>query len=274
MFSPSCPLPDLGLIIPLMVFLAFAVKLPIYGLHSWLPIAHVEAPTFGSILLAGLLLKLGGCGLYRFSISLPGLFTNLSPYLLSFLLVGIFLSGLICSLQRDLKRLIAYSSVVHITSVGLIYVLDSTLATRASLILLTLHGVSSPLMFYIVGQLSSNSGTRNIILLRGIKYSLPLLYLGIIMAFYLTVPIPPCLSFLGELFLFTSLLKMSYLVALLLGLYLFVSVLFNLLWLRVFFGRSLPNRAMQSSRVLSGYIPVWIGLLGLSFIFMHRSIFT
>lgn len=206
--SPS--LRSLGRVLPLVIFLAFAVKLPVYGLHRWLPIAHVEAPTFGSMLLAGLLLKLGGCGLYRFLVCFPGLFTGLASNLLSFLLVGIVASGLICSLQRDVKRLIAYSSVVHMTSVGVIYILDTPLAISASLILLVLHGISSPLIFYMVGELYNSSGTRSIMILRSMKFSHPLLYVGMIMAFYLTVPVPPSLSFLGELFLFRGLLKLSY----------------------------------------------------------------
>lgn len=113
-------------LIPLMSFFAFAVKLPLYGLHFWLPIAHVEAPTFGSIILAGVLLKLGGVGLMRLDLFLD--FRDLRFVILRYVLFCYILSSVSACTQRDFKRLVAYSSVVHITAVPLLLLANSPLA--------------------------------------------------------------------------------------------------------------------------------------------------
>lgn len=256
----------------LFIFLAFAVKLPVYGLHSWLPLAHVEAPTFGSMILAGLLLKLGGCGLYRFRIAIPSLRLDLSPYFFSYLILSIVVSSVITSVQSDLKRLIAYSSVVHITRVGLLFLLGNKLALRAALILIVIHGISSPLIFYIVGEVYQNIHTRSLLLIRSLKVYFPLLYFRIIVVFFLTVPVPPSLTFLGEIFLFVSLLKHGWVLAIFGGLYLFMAIIFNLVWLTSFFGRSQYSQVINS-RVLSIYIPVAMVLMGCLAGFILNSLF-
>lgn len=263
--------PSFPILFSLLVFLAFAVKLPIYGLHSWLPIAHVEAPTFGSIILAGLLLKLGGCGLYRFLTFFPQLFIELRSYLLSFLVLAMTFSSFICSLQSDLKRLIAYSSVVHITAVGLLYLLDRPMGFSSSLFLMVLHGVSSPLIFYMVGEVYALIGTRLLLIIRSMKSYLPVLYLSMIMGFYLTVPVPPSVSFLGELYLFGRLLKLGAYIILLSVLYLFMAIVFNLIWLTSFFGTVFTKPCY--SRVASHFVPLSIGLYGLMSLFMVSSMF-
>ena len=99
-----------------IIFFTFAVKLPVYGLHYWLPMAHVEAPTFGSILLAGVLLKLGGVGLIRFSPLIA--LDLLKSVFLGYSLVLMVFVTLVCCIQSDFKRLVAYSSVSHIISIS------------------------------------------------------------------------------------------------------------------------------------------------------------
>lgn len=141
------------LVFSLVIFLTFAVKLPIYGLHFWLPMAHVEAPTFGSIILAGVLLKLGGVGIIRFICT-----TNinlLSSYILSYFFVFMVYVTLVCCFQSDFKRLVAYSSVSHIIGVPILLLSSSFIGLKGSILLMFFHGISSPLMFMLVGLLYS-----------------------------------------------------------------------------------------------------------------------
>jgi len=123
----------------------FLVKLPLYVIHLWLPKAHVEAPTYGSIILAGLLLKLGGAGLLRVMIFFN--FTDVTILFL-FCVLGIVLGVLICSFQRDAKALVAYSSVAHINFLALLLLINSRFAKRRSILLILVHGFCSSLMFF------------------------------------------------------------------------------------------------------------------------------
>ena len=246
--------------IMIILFLSFAVKLPVFGLHYWLPLAHVEAPTFGSILLAGILLKLGGCGIYRFLMT----FSSFSPYFSSIflwiLLFGMLISSLVCCVQTDIKRLVAYSSVVHITSMGLVLVLIIYLGNKSALIIIFSHGLVSPLLFYLVGELYDSLGTRSILIIRGLYFISPLIFWVMVMSFFLRVPVPPSLPFLGEVMFFISLLYLRSSTYLLFFVYIFLAVLFNLFWLRTRFG-SYRNLRVLNVTIGSIYIMLRISLL-------------
>jgi len=182
----------------IIVFFTFAVKLPIYGLHYWLPIAHVEAPTFGSILLAGILLKLGGVGLLRFSFFLDLIFLKfrILGYLLIFLLVSTF----ICCFQSDFKRLVAYSSVSHIICIPIILLRSRLVGVKGILFLIFMHGFSSPILFILVGIYYFVFNTRQHIFIRGVSIFRPFLSLISILVFFFSVSAPPFPRFLSEIF--------------------------------------------------------------------------
>ncbi len=137
----------------LALFFGFAVKFPVVPFHTWLPDAHVEAPTGGSVLLAGLLLKLGGYGLIRWAVEvLPHGFHSAQPLLFLIAFITIVWGSVLSLAQRDLKRLVAYSSINHMGIVLLAIALDSSLGLLAAVLLMFAHGIVSGLLFMASGS--------------------------------------------------------------------------------------------------------------------------
>lgn len=211
-------------IIRLIIFLCFSVKLPIYGLHFWLPIAHVEAPTFGSMILAGVLLKLGGAGLIRVIL----LFSRRLHYLLSYSIVALVIVTIVCCYQSDIKRLIAFSSVSHMIALPPLIILGSDSSVSSALLIMLMHGMSSPLLFSLVGFIYSSMSTRQLVFLRGCLVVYPLLRFVCILAFLYSLSAPPFPSFVREVIFMTSRIFLrSYFIPFLL-VFCFLSLLYNL----------------------------------------------
>jgi len=197
-------------------------------LHFWLPIAHVEAPTFGSMILAGVLLKLGGVGLVRFTpmIDLP----LLQSLLLSYLFVFLLISTVVCCYQSDFKRLVAYSSVSHIMPIPLLLLSSNSLSTKTLLLCMFFHGFSSPVLFMLVGVLYAAFSTRQLMLIRGLILTSPLLSFQCVLAFFYTISAPPFPSFASEVFVLVRSLFLSNYLIFFFGLFLFFSLVYNLNW--------------------------------------------
>lgn len=182
-----------------MVFV-FIVKLPLYRVHMWLPKAHVEAPVVGSILLAGVLLKLGGYGFYRFFFLLIDFFYNSymfrGLYYLS--LLGGLVVAIICLRQSDVKIIIAYSSVVHMSFaiIGLLSFCE--LGLLGSLLIFISHGFISPFLFYGLTYIYDRFHSRRIFVLKGVLLIAPIFVFFWCLGIILNIGFPPFISFFSE----------------------------------------------------------------------------
>lgn len=183
----------------LALFAGFAVKVPIVPFHTWLPLAHVEAPTGGSVDLAGVLLKIGIYGFLRFSLPmLPDAAAAAAPWLVGLGVVGILYGALVALVQTDLKRLVAYSSVSHMgyCVMGL-FALEPVAIEGANLQLIN-HGLSSAGLFAVVGMIYERYHTRSISRLGGIASSTPWLAVAFMVFTFSAVGLPGLNGFVGE----------------------------------------------------------------------------
>ena len=171
--APSIP-PDLQFWVFLAFFVGFAIKVPMFPFHTWLPDAHVEAPTAGSVILAGVLLKMGTYGFVRFSLPiLPDATRELLPWMAALSIIGIIYGALVAMAQKDMKKLVAYSSVCHLGFVMLgIFALNGPGINGAMLQMIN-HGLSTGALFLLVGIIYERRHTRLIAEYGGLSQVMP-----------------------------------------------------------------------------------------------------
>ena len=179
--------------------LAFAIKVPVFPFHTWLPDAHVEAPTAGSVILAGVMLKMGAYGLLRFAFPLfPMAATFFAPYLATLAVIGIIYGALVAMVQPDLKKLVAYSSVSHLGFVVLGICAMNTQSVQGAVYQMVNHGVSTGGLFLIVGMLSDRRHTRLISEFGGLKSVMPRLVAMFLLVTLSSIGLPGMNGFVGE----------------------------------------------------------------------------
>ena len=179
--------------------LAFAVKVPIFPLHTWLPDAHTEAPTAGSVILAGVLLKLGTYGFLRFGLYLfPEASHFFAPVFLTLGVVGIVYGAVVATMQRDLKRLVAYSSVAHLGFIVLGTFSLNTEGIEGGLLQMVNHGVSTGALFLLVGMIYERRHTRQIDELGGLQKAAPMMAAVFTLVMLSSIGLPGLNGFVGE----------------------------------------------------------------------------
>jgi len=178
---------------------AFAIKVPLFPFHTWLPDAHVEAPTAGSVILAGVLLKMGTYGLVRFAFPLfPLAAAFFAPFLATLAVIGIIYGALVAMVQPDLKKLVAYSSVSHLGFVVLGIAAMNTQGVQGAVFQMLSHGVSTGGLFLIVGMLSDRRHTRLIAEYGGLKKVMPHLVAVFLIVTLASIGLPGLNGFVGE----------------------------------------------------------------------------
>ena len=178
---------------------AFAVKVPLFPVHTWLPDAHTEAPTAGSVILAGVLLKLGTYGLIRFGLYLfPRAARDLAPLMLTLGVVGITYGALVAAVQRDLKRLVAYSSIAHLGFIVLGTFALTTQGLSGGVLQMVNHGLSTAGLFLLVGMVMDRRHTRLISELGGLQKTMPLLAGVFTLVMLSSIGLPGLNGFVGE----------------------------------------------------------------------------
>ena len=218
--------------------LAFAIKVPMFPLHTWLPDAHVEAPTAGSIILAGVLLKMGTYGFIRFCLPLfPVAAYKFMPLISILALIGILYGGLVSAVQKDIKSLVAYSSVAHLGFVMLGMFALNTQGISGSILQMVNHGISTGALFMLVGMIYERRHTRLIEDFGGIAHVMPVFAACFMIIALSSIGLPGTNGFVGEFLILLGMFKTNVTFAVLGTLGIIIAAVY-MLWMvqRVFYG--------------------------------------
>jgi len=260
----------------LAFFASFAVKVPMWPVHTWLPDAHVEAPTAGSVLLAGVLLKFGGYGFLRFSVPMfPDASLFFTPLIYALSCVAVVYTSLVALAQEDMKKLIAYSSVAHMAYVTIGIFALNVQAVEGALVQMLSHGVVSAALFLVVGVVYDRIHSREIVRYGGLVNRMPA-YAVVFMLFTLaSVGLPGTSGFVGEFLVLLGAFKANTWVAAVAATGMILGAAY-MLWLyrRVIFGplvkddlKYLPDLSRREILVFAPLVVVtlWMGIYPVSF---------
>ncbi|MES2830845.1 MAG: NADH-quinone oxidoreductase subunit M [Pseudomonadota bacterium] len=229
---------DVQIMLFLAFLMAFAVKVPMWPVHTWLPDAHVEAPTGGSVVLAAIMLKLGGYGFLRFSLPItPDASHYLSGFMITLSLVAVIYIGLVALVQTDMKKLVAYSSIAHMGFVTLGFFVFNDMAVQGGLMQMISHGFVSGAMFLCIGVLYDRMHSRQIADYGGVVNTMPKFAALFVLFSLANCGLPATSGFVGEFMVILGAIKFNFWIGLLAATALIFGAAYSL-WLvkRVIFG--------------------------------------
>nr|YP_009654701.1 NADH dehydrogenase subunit 4 [Anaxandra taurina]QCI09243.1 NADH dehydrogenase subunit 4 [Anaxandra taurina] len=259
----------------LSMILAFLVKMPMTFVHFWLPKAHVEAPVSGSMILAGILLKLGGYGLLRVFLFLSNYSISYSYLFLSINLYGSFIIGLLCLCQVDIKSMIAYSSVAHMSLVICGIMTCSYFGFIGSLIMMLGHGFCSSALFCLANMLYERSHSRSLIINKGYITFMPSLSMFWFLLCSNNMSSPPSLNLLGEIYLMISVIGWNCYSFLFLMMSSFISCCYSIyLYSMTQHGLMYSGLLKLSSVKIREYLLIIFHLIPLNFLLLKFDIFS
>ena len=268
----------------LAFFASFAVKVPMWPVHTWLPDAHVEAPTAGSVILAGVLLKFGGYGFLRFSLPMmPEASVYFTPLIYTLSIIAVIYTSLVALAQEDMKKLIAYSSIAHMGFVTIGTFTMTTQGIEGAIYQMLSHGVVSAALFLIVGVIYDRIHTREIAAYGGLVHRMPAYALVFMVFAMASVGLPGTGGFVGEVLVLVGAFKANTWVAAFAATGVILGAAYTLyLYRRIIFGELTKENLMKikdlNRREMAIFAPllfitIWMGVYPSSFLdFMHVSV--
>ncbi|SPA00256.1 NADH:ubiquinone oxidoreductase complex I, chain M [Cupriavidus taiwanensis] len=261
----------------LAFFVAFAVKVPMWPVHTWLPDAHVEAPTGGSVVLAAIMLKLGAYGFLRFSLPIaPDASHYLAPFIITISLIAVIYIGLVALVQADMKKLVAYSSIAHMGFVTLGFFIFSDIGVEGGIVQMISHGFISGAMFLCIGVLYDRVHSRQIADYGGVVNTMPKFAALSVFFAMANCGLPATSGFVGEFMVILGAVKFNFWIGLLAATALILGAAYSL-WMvkRVIFG-DVVHQHVRELADLNKREFVMLGLLALMTLYMglHPKPFT
>jgi NADH-quinone oxidoreductase subunit M len=266
----ALPLPmDAQILIFLAFLMAFAVKVPMWPVHTWLPDAHVEAPTGGSVVLAAIMLKLGAYGFLRFSLPItPDASHYLSGFMITLSLIAVIYIGLVALVQTDMKKLVAYSSIAHMGFVTLGFFMFNDMAVQGGIVQMISHGFVSGAMFLCIGVLYDRMHSRQIADYGGVVNKMPKFAALFVLFSMGNAGLPATSGFVGEFMVILGAVKFNFWIGLLAATALILGAAYSL-WLvkRVIFG-PITNHHVEELTDINKREFVMLGLLAIAVLAM------